>query len=239
MWGYSVNLEGIKVQAQTKRLADVVYEKLCDAIVDGTFAPGERVRDGELADQLSVSRMPVREALQRLERQGLIEMVASRFTRVTDVTPELPAQSAEFLGYQLGLSLRAALPALDEAQRAHAAALARKISAVIGDDPTAAFVATGDLITYVGEQSENTLFESVVSDAWLQLARNLRGAFPVTKPVAELRADFENVATLIEQGDAIGAETGIRNVFLLLPDQPGPAAAVEGLWADLEESRES
>lgn len=57
--------------------------------------------------------------------------------------------------------------------------------------------------------------------------------------MAELRADFENVATLIEQGDAIGAETGIRNVFLLLPDQPGPAAAVEGLWADLEESRES
>jgi len=234
MWGYSVNLGGIKVQAQTKRLADVVYERLCDAIVDGTLAPGERVRDGELADQLEVSRMPVREALQRLERQGLIEMVASRFTRVTDVTPELPAQSAEFLGYQLGLWLRAALPSLDDAQRAHAAALTRKISAVVADDPRAAFHATGDLTTYLGEQSGNTLFDAVMADAWLQLSRNLRSSFPLTKPAAELRADFENVATLIEKGDASGAESGVRDIFLLQPGQPGPAAAVEGLWADLE-----
>ena len=236
MWGYSVNLNGIKVQAQTKRLADVVYEKLCDAVIDGTFAPGERVRDGELAEQLSVSRMPVREALQRLERQGLIEMVASRFTRVTDVTPEMPARSAEFLGYQLGLWLRAALPSLDDAQRAHAAALTRKISAVVGDDPRAAFSATGDLITYLAEQTENTMFDAIMSDAWLQLSRNLRGAFPLTKPAAQLRADFENVATLIEQGEAADAEIGIRDIFLLLPGQPGPAAAVEGLWADLEET---
>src|SRR5690606_2504065 len=122
-----------------KRLADVVYDKLCEAVVDGTLAPGQRVRDGDLAEQLGVSRMPVREALQRLERQGLIEMVASRFTRVTGVTPEMPAQSLEFLGYQLGISLRLALPRMTDEERGEAAELAREVAGFVTSDAQKAY----------------------------------------------------------------------------------------------------
>ena len=51
-------------------LRDDVYVRLRDAIVDGTFAPGESLRDGELAEWLGVSRTPVREALLRLAAAG-------------------------------------------------------------------------------------------------------------------------------------------------------------------------
>ena len=51
-------------------LRDDVFARLRDAIVDGTFAPGEQLRDLELADWLGVSRTPVREALLRLRRPG-------------------------------------------------------------------------------------------------------------------------------------------------------------------------
>ena len=53
-----------------------------DAIVDGTLAPGERLRDQELCAWLGLSRTPVREALSRLEQDGLVETAPQRFTRV-------------------------------------------------------------------------------------------------------------------------------------------------------------
>jgi DNA-binding GntR family transcriptional regulator len=68
-------------------LAAGAYEVLVQAIVTGTLAPGARIRDGELAAQLQISRMPVREALKRLESEGLVESVPSRETRVAPIAP--------------------------------------------------------------------------------------------------------------------------------------------------------
>jgi DNA-binding GntR family transcriptional regulator len=50
----------------------LVYETLRQTICDGDFAPGKRLVEEELAEQLQVSRTPVREALRRLESEGLI-----------------------------------------------------------------------------------------------------------------------------------------------------------------------
>ena len=51
-------------------LRDTAYEKLCEAIVDGTLAPGEPLHDEELCGWLGLSRTPVRDALRRLRRGG-------------------------------------------------------------------------------------------------------------------------------------------------------------------------
>lgn len=70
-------------------LSDQVYRVLQTSIVTGDIKPGERLRDQELAERLGVSRTPVREALLRLEEEGLIETVPGSMTRVTPVdTPE-------------------------------------------------------------------------------------------------------------------------------------------------------
>ena len=63
-------------------LQDRAYAAIRDAIVDGTLAPGERLRDQELCAWLGLSRTPVREALARLEQDGLVETAPQRFTRV-------------------------------------------------------------------------------------------------------------------------------------------------------------
>lgn len=52
-------------------------------IVKGVLEPGEKLRDGEIAESLGVSRTPVREAVRRLEDEGLVESSASRWTRVS------------------------------------------------------------------------------------------------------------------------------------------------------------
>ncbi len=54
-------------------LRERVYVLLQQAIVTGELLPGQRVRDMEIAEQFGVSRTPVREALQRLEDEGLVE----------------------------------------------------------------------------------------------------------------------------------------------------------------------
>ena len=63
-------------------LRDHVYSRLQQAIVSGDLPPGERLRDQDLAAQFGVSRTPVREALQRLEDEGLVETRPGAQTRV-------------------------------------------------------------------------------------------------------------------------------------------------------------
>ncbi|MBF0689479.1 MAG: GntR family transcriptional regulator [Cellulomonas sp.] len=66
-------------------LRDDVYRRLRDAIVDGDLAPGEQLRDAELAARLGVSRTPVREALLRLADAGLVVAQPGRSTHVSPV----------------------------------------------------------------------------------------------------------------------------------------------------------
>ncbi|GAA4403622.1 GntR family transcriptional regulator [Fodinibacter luteus] len=67
---------------QRSLLRDDVYTRLRDAVVDGTLAPGEQLRDADLAAWLGVSRTPVREALQRLAGAGLVLTTPGRSTTV-------------------------------------------------------------------------------------------------------------------------------------------------------------
>lgn len=66
-------------------LRESVHDRLRDAIVDGTLAPGEVVRDTELAAWLGVSRTPVREALLRLGETGLVRSAPGRSTVVAEI----------------------------------------------------------------------------------------------------------------------------------------------------------
>ena len=61
-----------KVSTQRPRLADQVYDQILAALQSGTIPPEGRLHQVRLAEQLSVSRTPVREALLRLEQEGLL-----------------------------------------------------------------------------------------------------------------------------------------------------------------------
>src|SRR6266568_1032106 len=73
---------------QPQLMREEVYLAIKRWIVDGALAPGEKVRDLQLAERLGVSRMPIREALNRLADEGFVEMAANRWTRVSPLNPE-------------------------------------------------------------------------------------------------------------------------------------------------------
>src|SRR5690242_10544575 len=74
----AVDLASVFRPAPRGSLADKVIDQLREAIVRGRFAPGEQLPESTLAEYLSVSRGPVREALRQLEREGLVIMRSNR-----------------------------------------------------------------------------------------------------------------------------------------------------------------
>jgi DNA-binding GntR family transcriptional regulator len=77
----------------TSPVVNSVYDTILSAVHEGRLQPGERISDSALAEQLGVSRTPVREALQRLRDIGIIEASASRFTRVAVISPRQTADA--------------------------------------------------------------------------------------------------------------------------------------------------
>ncbi|GHF43171.1 putative transcriptional regulator, GntR family protein [Deinococcus metalli] len=81
-------------------------------IIDGTLQPGEALRDLDIAGRLGVSRTPVREALRRLEDEGLIETALNRWTRVAPLDAARAADLYPVVEALEMLALRLAMPAL-------------------------------------------------------------------------------------------------------------------------------
>nr|WP_300658154.1 GntR family transcriptional regulator [uncultured Acetatifactor sp.] len=67
-------------------LRDVVFNTLRQAILIGELKPGERLMELHLADRLGVSRTPVREAIRRLELEGLVTMIPRKGAEVARIT---------------------------------------------------------------------------------------------------------------------------------------------------------
>lgn len=67
-------------------LRDVVFETLRKAILKGNLKPGERLMELTLANRLGVSRTPIREAIRKLELEGLVVMVPRKGAQVAKIT---------------------------------------------------------------------------------------------------------------------------------------------------------
>ena len=67
-------------------LRDVVFNTLRQAILTGDLKPGERLMEIHLANKLGVSRTPIREAIRKLELEGLVTMIPRRGAEVAQIT---------------------------------------------------------------------------------------------------------------------------------------------------------
>lgn len=69
-------------------LPTLVYQKLKEAILNGIFSPGQMLRQDEVAMRLGVSRSPLREALPRLEAEGIVTLLPRRGYAVATLDPK-------------------------------------------------------------------------------------------------------------------------------------------------------
>lgn len=92
-----------------KPLRELVFQALKEAIIGGELKPGERLMEVQLAEEMGVSRTPVREAIRKLELEGLVVMIPRKGAYVSDITIK---DAAEFFEIRWALEgLAAALAA--------------------------------------------------------------------------------------------------------------------------------
>ncbi|MFE3448987.1 GntR family transcriptional regulator [Nonomuraea sp. NPDC059194] len=96
-----------------------VVDDLRNLILGGQYAPGSRLGEVELAEMLGVSRTPVREALRRLQAEGLVEVVANRGARVVEYPGEDLETIFELRARIEGLAARQAAAAATPEDAAH------------------------------------------------------------------------------------------------------------------------
>lgn len=194
-------------------LGDEVYALLGEAIIDGRLSGGERLRDQELAERLGVSRTPVREALQRLERAGLVEVAPNRYTRVSVPNERVHADTHEFVTYLMGSALRIALQRCTDDELAHALAHADAIVAASRvDDHPAILAASSRFFEHVIDDTANVAFIRVMREAEIAIRRNLAGWHPFVECPVQRTAAYVEFRDAVAQRDGARAESLLREL---------------------------
>lgn len=112
-------------------LREAAYEALRDAIVRGDLAPGSTLRDADLAEEMGLSRAPVREALARLVSEGLVERKPQSYTRVAPLVLDVVRDAAEVVRAMHEVATRTAVPRLTAEDIKRMRAANRRFAAAI------------------------------------------------------------------------------------------------------------
>ncbi len=102
-------------QRGSRRTADAVYKHLLEEIVSGRLSPDEKLSPASIAEELDVSRTPVRESILRLESEGLVERIPYRGVVVTGIDHDVAEQTAAMRIHLEGPAVSLAVPRLTAA----------------------------------------------------------------------------------------------------------------------------
>lgn len=194
-------------------LGDEVYARLGEAILDGTLAPGARLRDHELAEWLGVSRTPVREALQRLERVGLVEVSPHRYTRVSTPNDKAQADTLEFVAYLMGNAARmAAAAATDDVLEDALAELDAVIAASRADDYPALLATSHVFFANLTRATGNVAVRRFMREAELAIRRNVVSWRPLIECPIRRTETFEGLRDALRARDGDRAEVLLREL---------------------------
>lgn len=148
-----------------------VYEILLQELINGDLAPGERIRDDELARRLNVSRTPVREALARLGTAGLVDTAPNRYTRVTPLISADLQVVMEALAALYRLALEQTVSRLSADDEVELEILARRLEGSENPDPYLVVTALG---RFCAERLDSPTLVQLISIAQPRLLRILR-----------------------------------------------------------------
>jgi len=206
-------------------LRDDVYASIRDAIVDGTFAPGERLRDTELEKWLGVSRTPIREALLRLERGGLVVSQPGKATLVAPYDPASTHGVQQVTAALHELAARLALPTVTPDQlAAMEEANARFAAALDAEDVDGALDADDDFHEVFISASGNDTIAQVLGQLTPVLRRVERMRFS-SHSGRESVPQHQSIVQHARDGEFDQALVAVRENWLSLPHvAPSPEA---------------
>ncbi|GAB7537965.1 GntR family transcriptional regulator [Burkholderia sp. 3C] len=187
----------MKIQARTDYV-DEVYRVLRDAITEGSIAPGTRIVQEEIAEQLSVSRSPVLQAFRLLKKDGLVEDAPGRGLQVAPLDAERIGHLYELRGALDSLAARLAARKRVKLDKA-LIATGRKLSK--GDDIKAMIEADMAFHSAIYAASGNPLIVDNAQLHWMLLRRVMGAVHRVAGQRKSVWDEHAAIAEAIAQGD--------------------------------------
>ncbi|HEY4203050.1 MAG TPA: GntR family transcriptional regulator [Devosiaceae bacterium] len=203
---------GLKLRAsdlgKTASSSDVIYDALRDAIIRGQVAEGDVLRQDSIAQMFNVSRIPVREALKRLEAHGLV--TSTRYKGVV-VTPMSIAEISEIFEFRSLIEprvLEIAVPQMTEASlqlaQGYCDAFAAETSPERWGDLNRQFHSA------LYRDARRPYYLSVIDATNDRIDRYVRAQLELTHGMARARRDHQAIMDACLAGDAATAAAQTR-----------------------------
>ncbi|WP_022884348.1 GntR family transcriptional regulator [Glaciibacter superstes] len=192
----------------------LIANQLRERIIDGSFRPGEQIREAALVERLQVSRGPVREALQRLSQEGLLVSHRNRGVFVLDLTVR---DIAEIYAAREAIELGAAKTILAQDPES-VASVARALSKIIAKMATLVKdsdwrrLAELDLSFHMAfvKAAKNSrlsrIYSTLAAESRICIV-NLEGSYPRVDALVE---EHQQLIDLLAAGDAAALRKAIR-----------------------------
>jgi DNA-binding GntR family transcriptional regulator len=199
--------------AKYHTLEELAYRDIRQAIVDGSLAPGQRIVANTIAAAAGISRIPVMQALRRLESEGFVRITPHKDVVVTSLSPEEFRERFLLMATLEGLCLRESAgkagPDIIERLRALQAEMAAARKA---GDAARAVAADGEFHRLLWETSGLRQVSQILQNIWDRgeyyriVMHARRGGF-----AGESLAEHEQIIKALEAGDVARAARAIEH----------------------------
>lgn len=148
-------------------LRDVVFNTLRQAILRGELAPGERLMEIQLAERLGVSRTPIREAIRKLELEGLVLMIPRKGAEVANISETSLREVLEVRRSLEELAIELACQRITEEEL-------RELE--LAENVFAEAIRKGDIMTIAesDERYHDVIYQATENSRLVQILSNLR-----------------------------------------------------------------
>jgi DNA-binding GntR family transcriptional regulator len=153
-----------------KPLGDIVFDNLRNAIVKGILKPGERLMEEQIAVKLGVSRTPVREAIKKLEKEKLIEMVPRKGAYVARLTSKDVLDVLEIRKFLEGFSASLASQRITEEEIVELKKISQEFSKCIDN-------LDKDGMIEKDNEFHNLIFKATRNDKLIDIIKGLQDQF--------------------------------------------------------------
>jgi len=190
-----------------RTMQEIAYDAIRDGILTGRHAPGQRLIADDLAKELGVSRMPVREALHRLEVAGLVAITPHRGAVVSELSENECVEIYHIRAVLDGLATRLATPHLSESDHARLAALLETMEAgVKADDPERVLIVNREFHALIWSAADAPRLRELLENLYdtSQRLRNISLLIPGR--LDQITQEHRLIAEALARRDPVAAE---------------------------------
>jgi len=219
--------------------AEVIYMALYEEIKNGGLRPGERLVEQRLADDLGVSKTPVREALRKLSEQGLVEIEPYRGARIAEFSIDTLVEIMEIRAVLEGLAARNAAQYITDHQLKKLAGLDGQFADVAKEKTIQDWIAINwEFHQLIAGACKNAKLIELLSG--LQQRMTISSVLGIAQNMSESVEEHHKIFAALKEHDPVEAErSACRHVENTKRRVASLKNVVENSVRDCQEARRS